>query len=249
MELTSGNKERSSNRLLVQLARTDDDVRAAQRLRYEVFAGELTARLGDGAGGIDEDGFDRFCDHLLVRSGDGEVIGTYRILRPAGACQAGGYYSETEFDLSRLRLLGSQMIEVGRACVRKDHRDGRVIGRLWSGLLRYIVEGGFRYVVGCASIEARDGLGRAESACRHLLANHLAPHPWRVFPWHPFAVPDSAPPDESAVPSLIQGYLRLGAVVCGEPAWDPDFRCADVLMLLPVERINVRYVERLLRLA
>lgn len=109
-------------------ARTEEDVRAAQRLRHEVFVGEMGARLSVPAGspeGHDIDLFDPYCEHLLVRlttedGESGEVIGTYRVLTPASAKRVGGLYSETEFDLTRLRGLRSKMVELGRSCVHPD---------------------------------------------------------------------------------------------------------------------------------
>jgi len=112
----------------VQWARHQDDVRAAQRLRYDVFAGEMGARLNTPLAGHDVDLFDNFCEHLLVRDqATGQVIGTYRVLTPAQAKRVGSFYSDTEFDLTRLRSLRERMVELGRSCVHPDHRHGGVI--------------------------------------------------------------------------------------------------------------------------
>ncbi|RZI96574.1 MAG: GNAT family N-acetyltransferase, partial [Rubrivivax sp.] len=116
----------------VAWARHHDEVRAAQRLRYEVFAGEMGARLSTDVAGHDVDLFDDFCEHLLVRdAASGQVIGTYRVLTPAQAKRVGSTYSDTEFDLTRLRTLRERMVELGRSCVHPEHRQGGVILALW----------------------------------------------------------------------------------------------------------------------
>src|SRR5262245_21911199 len=138
--------------LVVTLARSEDDVRIAQRLRWRVFVDELGARIESAEPGLDADRFDAHCDHLLVRERDtGDVVGTYRMLPPERVARAGGLYAETEFHLTH--LLGiDRLVEVGRACVRRDYRTGSVISLLWAGLLRYLLDGGHEFVVGCASI-------------------------------------------------------------------------------------------------
>lgn len=242
---------RSADRaLVVTLARTQDEVRAAQQLRWQVFVEELGARVDSPEHGLDADRFDPHCDHLLVRhAASDEVIGTYRMLPPERVARAGGFYAENEFHLTRLLGLHRRMVEVGRACVRADHRNGGVISLLWSGLLRYLVERGHEFVIGCASIDLGGDMRPAAALCRLLVREHLSPPDWRVFPRCP--LPCDPPPDVEAapLPPLLKGYLRLGALVCGEPAWDPAFNTADVLVLLPLERMNRRHAARLLRAA
>jgi putative hemolysin len=148
--------------------------------------------------------------------------------------------------------LPGRLVEVGRACVDPAHRGGSVIALLLAGLTRFVVARGYDYVIGCASIDVARGAGAAEAAdlCRRLMTEHLAPDEWRVVPYTPFHVGAAAdgrrvsPPDW---PPLIKAYLRFGASVCGEPAWDPVFRTADVLMLLPMATMNPRFRARLLR--
>lgn len=234
--------------LEVRLAETAADVCAAQRLRYEVFAEELGARLGGAAVGLDRDRFDAYCDHLIVRAQpSGAVVGTYRILPPDGRRRAGGWYCADEFDVGRLQNFADQTIEVGRACVDPAFRSGHAITLLWAGLLRYVLGRRCQYVIGCASIATDDGGHIAASVCRRLLQDHLAPPAWRAVPRRAFVlegwleIPDAPPPP------LLKGYLRLGAQACGEPAWDPHFNTADLLMVLALDRITPRYADRLLR--
>jgi putative hemolysin len=239
--------EQRAHRLYVQIARTVCEVRAAQRLRYEVFATEMGARLNGPEAGVDEDRFDAHCDHLLVReAGSGDVVGTYRILGPRAAERAGGYYSEQEFDFTRLTPLRSTLVEIGRFCVRADHRTGSAITLLWACLARYMLAGGHAFLVGCASLSMADGGRTAASAYRRIAARHLSPPEYRAEPFRrlPRQCAEDVPPVE--LPPLIRGYLKVGAYVCGEPAWDADFNTADLLMLLPLAQLNPRYARHYL---
>jgi putative hemolysin len=232
------------------LAETPAEVRQAQRLRYAVFAGEMGARMPSAPLGLDRDRFDAFCDHLIVREQrGGRVVGTYRILPPEGRARAGGWYAAHEFDVSGLEASAHRIIEVGRACVDPAYRRGHAITLLWAGLLRYTLVGGYDHVIGCASLTIEDGGQMAASLCRYLLQHHLAPPAWRVVPRCAFALDVARDIADAPLPALLKGYLRLGAQVCGAPAWDGEFRTADLLMMLPLAQTNPRYVERLLRAA
>ncbi|MEW6254253.1 MAG: GNAT family N-acyltransferase [Pseudomonadota bacterium] len=236
-----------ASRYHVSLAVDDCEIREAQRLRYKVFAEEMGARLSTVVPGHDIDLYDPYCDHLLVRDrASSEVVGTYRILTPESARRVGSYYSEQEFDLTRLHCLRPRMAELGRSCVHPDHRSGAVIARLWLGLADYMTRYGYEYLVGCASIGMADGGHYAARVHREVASTHLAPVEWHVTPR--FRLPVDSLDDGAAaeLPPLIKGYTRLGALVCGEPAWDPDFNTADLLMLLPLARLNQNYARRFL---
>ena len=236
-----------ASRYHVSLAVDDSEIRQAQRLRYKVFAEEMGARLSSALPGHDVDLYDPFCDHLLVRElASGEVVGTYRILPPDAARRVGSYYSEQEFDLTRLNFLRPRMAELGRSCVHPAHRSGGVIARLWIGLADYMTRYGYEYLVGCASIGMADGGHIAASVHRQIVERHLAPVEWRATPRYRLPVEALDDGRTAALPPLIKGYTRLGAMVCGEPAWDPDFNTADLLMLLPMAQLNRRYARRLI---
>lgn len=240
----------SKRRLTFSLAHNVAEVTEAQRIRFKVFGEEMGAKLPSAALGLDIDRFDAFCDHLLVRDhGDNKVVGTYRILPPEQAVQAGGYYSETEFDLSRLQHLRDRMVEVGRSCVHQDYRDGATITQLWSGLADYIGKRNHEYLIGCASISMGDGGHYAASVYNKVHKLHAAPAEYRVFPHCRLPLESLNGDLEVAIPPLIKGYLRLGAYIAGEPAWDPDFNCADLFILMPVSRMNARYAKHFLRKA
>ena len=134
--------------LVVGLAQSADEIELIQRLRYDVFSTEYGALLGDNQDGIDRDAFDPWCEHLMVKElGTDNVVGTYRILTPHQAKRAGGYYSESEFDLAGLGDIRLQLVEFGRACIHEDYRQGSALMMLWSGLAEILKQG--RYDKAC----------------------------------------------------------------------------------------------------
>jgi putative hemolysin len=237
-------------RYTVTLARDEEDVRAAQRLRHDVFAGEMGALLATPQPGLDIDAFDAYCDHLLVRdTATGQVVGTYRLLPPERAAIAGRLYSEGEFDLTALDAIRPGLVEVGRSCVRPGHRDGAVIGLIWAGIARYMTDRGHEWLAGCCSVPLADGGALASATWDRVRAKHLAPEDYRVRPLLPWTPDGAAAPATGAeLPALLRGYLRLGAWVCGEPAHDPDFGVADLYVLLSMRRVNPRYLKHFLSL-
>lgn len=237
-------------RYTVTLARDEEDVRAAQRLRHDVFAGEMGAVLATPRPGHDVDAFDAYCDHLLVRdTATGRAVGTYRLLPPERAALAGRLYSEGEFDLAALDAIRPGLVEVGRSCVHPDHRDGAVIGLIWAGIARYMTDRGHEWLAGCCSVPLADGGSLARATWERVRDKHLAPEEYRVRPLRPWTPGPAATPATGAeLPALLRGYLRLGARVCGEPAHDPDFGVADLYVLLSMRRVNPRYLKHFLSL-
>ncbi|MGW2671329.1 GNAT family N-acetyltransferase [Streptomyces sp. NPDC001272] len=237
-------------RYTVRLARDEDEVRAAQRLRHQVFAGELGARLDGPEPGLDSDAFDAYCDHLLVLDEEtGQVVGTYRLLPPERAAVAGRLYSEGEFDLSALAPIRPDLVEAGRSCVHPGHRNGAVIALIWAGLARYMERTGHNWIAGCCSVPLADGGVLAAATREAVLARNLAPQEYRVtphLPWSPEGV--TLPGGRVELPPLLRGYIRLGAWVCGEPALDAGFGCADLYVLLSLRRTNPRYLSHFLSL-
>ncbi|MEU3148044.1 MULTISPECIES: GNAT family N-acetyltransferase [unclassified Streptomyces] len=243
-------KPAAPTRYTVTLARDEDDVRAAQRLRHDVFAGELGALLSTSRPGLDVDPFDAYCDHLLVREEvSGQVVGTYRLLPPERAAVAGRLYAETEFHIAALDPIRPGLVEVGRSCVHPDHRDGAVIGLIWAGIARYMTDRGHEWLAGCCSIPLADGGALAAATWDRVRGKHLAPEEYRVRPLRPWRPPAAAPAARTELPALLRGYLRLGAWVCGEPAHDADFGVADLYVLLPMSRVDQRYLRHFLSLA
>lgn len=229
--------------LIMRLARTNEDLEAIQRLRYQVFTEEMNAVFPEAVDGLDCDRFDPWCEHIMVKEiSSGQVVGTYRMLTPANARRAGGYYSASEFDLSGLGPIADQFVEAGRSCTHPDYRSGAVIMLLWTGMAELMARGGFRYLLGCASVSLRDdGVTAAEvwRMARRSMEQH--PDAPCVVPLNRYPVEklDSVLP--ARVPPLIKGYLKIGARICGEPAWDPDFNTADFPVMLDVNDMDSRY--------
>lgn len=228
-----------------------DEVRAAQRLRYQIFAGEMGARLNTDVPGHDIDLFDDYCEHLIVRDqATREVIGTYRVLTPAQAKRVGSTYSDLEFDLTRLRMLRERMVELGRSCVHPEHRHGGVIMALWGALGEFMVRNQLDTMIGCASIPMlHNGVlsgDVAASIWKQLKETHLASIEYHVRPRLPLPVEELNGDLEVEPPALIKGYLRLGTKVLGAPAWDPDFNSADLPMLMRLQDLPARYRKHFL---
>ncbi|MGB3302531.1 GNAT family N-acetyltransferase [Gordonia sp. (in: high G+C Gram-positive bacteria)] len=230
------------------------EIEAAQRLRFNVFNSEVgySDSIGDAASGLDADTFDDFCDHLLVHHlPTGQLVGCARVLPPPRAIAAGGWYSATEFDLDELSPIRGETVEMGRAVVDANHRSGSVTAMLWAALLGYLEEGGYRYLMGCVSVplESPIGRGRELRGIRDLARDkHRAD--WQVFPFRPVEVDGLSldqlePPTTNRLPALLRGYVRLGARVCGEPAFDEIFDVGDFLTVLDRHRGDQRYTERL----
>jgi len=237
---------RATAAVAVVWARHLDEVREAQRLRHAVFCTEMGARLSTPIPGHDIDLFDDFCEHLLVRDAtSGQVVGTYRVLTPAQALRVGSTYSDTEFDLTRLRSLRDRMVELGRSCVHPEHRHGGVILALWGALAEFMARNKLDVMIGCASIpmlhQGAVSGDVAASIWRQLQASHLAPIELQVRPRLPLPVERLNSTLEAEPPALIKGYLRLGAKVLGAPAWDPDFNTADLPMLMRLQDLPSRY--------
>lgn len=230
----------------VTWAKHQDEVREAQQLRYQVFANEMGARLPQTLAGHDIDLFDDYCEHLLVRDAQSQkVIGTYRVLTPAQAKRAGGTYTDTEFDLTRLRHIRDRMVELGRSCVHSNYRHGGVILSLWGALFEFMSRNQLDTMIGCASIPMlHNGIisgDVAASVWRQLKNDAISSVEFHVRPRLPLPIDDLNAELTVEPPALIKGYVRLGAKVLGAPAWDPDFNTADLPMMMRVSDLPRRY--------
>ena len=238
----------SFSKLSLSLASTPEEVREVQRLRYKIFIEAMGLSALANADGLDQDDFDSYCDHLIVRDTRTlKVVGTYRVMSPHAARKMGRFYSEQEFDLSRLDNFRGSIAEAGRACIHPDYRSGAVIMLLWAGLAAFMKKEHCQYLIGCASISLADGGHNAAALYHALRDTNLAPPEYRVTPHTPFPIEEREPRHMPQIPPLIKGYLRSGAWVCGEPAWDPDFHSADLFLLLPLAKLDSRYARHYLK--
>ena len=232
----------------VRLAASEADRMAAFRLRFLVFNLELNEGLEAAyATGHDRDEFDAFCDHLIVEhAGTGNVVGTYRLQSGAMASSNAGFYSEREFNFGPYRPLQESVIELGRACVHRDHRSPEVLYLLWRGIAQYAVHHGGRYLIGCSSLTSQDpahGAAVYRALRKYLVEPHL-----RTTPRPDFAMPPAEPGNASdKIPKLLRTYLAVGARICGPPAIDREFKTIDFLTLMDLDALHPRLRARFLR--
>jgi L-ornithine Nalpha-acyltransferase len=246
--------------LETRLARSADEVRAAQSLRYQVFVEEMNASVSAECHRLrrDMDAWDRPCDHLLVldRSIEGEgneqIVGTYRLLRQSVARENDGFYSACEFDVHDLidRHPGKTFMELGRSCVLAPYRTKRTVELLWQGIWAYALTHKVDVLFGCGSFP---GTIPAEHALALSFLHHtlLARDEWAVRAKRDLYRTMDLMPKEAidsrraltALPPLIKGYLRLGAMIGNGAVVDHAFRTTDVLVVLPVSQISGRYIS------
>ena len=241
-------------RYAARLARSEEEVRRAQQLRFEIFNLELGEGLAESyATGLDIDPFDEFCDHLIVEEvATSEIVGTYRLQTGQLAAANLGYYSEREFDFTPYEPFRCETIELGRACVHVDHRNFNLLHLLWRGIARYAVERNARMLIGCSSISSQDptdGAAVYRQLQRYLTSPALRTHPRSEFVVARLGDPglsqlavthgpgSSIPVTAGASSRLLRAYLAIGARICGPPAIDREFGTIDFLTLLDLQAL------------
>jgi putative hemolysin len=230
----------------VRLATNLDEVRAAQTLRFEVFNLELHEGLAESFdNGRDEDPFDAVCDHLVVEHlPSRSVVGTYRLQAGTKAQNYLGYYSAKEFEFDVFEPLRREIIELGRACVHRQHRNLVVLGLLWKGIADYAQQYGARYLLGCSSLSSQDPAVGA-SAYAELCRRHLAPPEYRTKPLPAFdCALEQLAMESPKIPKLLRAYLTIGAKICGPPALDQEFKTIDFLTLLDLQALPLGVRDR-----
>lgn len=248
--MTSPQSQSVDPQFRIALAQNADQLRAAQRLRYDVFIDELGGQGAqvDHDARLERDQFDAAFDHMLLYDDSvGAVVGVYRLLRQDVAAQVGQFYSEDEYDLTALRQSGRRLLELGRSCLHRDYRGGTAMFHLWSALAQYVAEHKIEVMFGVASFQGIDP--RALAAPLSLLHHrHLAPENMR-----PRAIGTSvqamdliAPADLDRraamlqIPALIKAYLRLGGTVGDGAFVDHNFNTTDVCVMMDTARMNTR---------
>lgn len=231
-----------------RLAVNAEEIRAAQKLRFEIFNVELNEGLEESyATGLDEDPFDAVCDHLIVEHLPSQkIVGTYRLQTGTSAAKNLGYYSAQEFDFAIYEPLRAEIVELGRACVHRRHRNLIVLGLLWKGIANYAKERDARYLFGCSSITSQDAAVGA-SAYSELCRKFLAPVEWRTKPRVEFDCSLAQLASEPMeIPKLLRAYLSLGAKICGPPALDRHFKTIDFLTMMDLELLSPAARQRFL---
>lgn len=243
----------------VKISRDPQEVEEAQRLRYQIFFGEM--------GGVshnpevvsqqrDFDAFDAVCDHLLVvdhdkKRGEGRVVGTYRLLRREPMKALGRFYTESEFNIEALKALQGDILELGRSCVHADYRNRAVMQLLWRGIGEYVSRNNIRIMFGCASFVGTDPEEYAE-ALSYLYHFHLAPEDRRPVAQPDHFVPMNRMPKDAIdekralaqLPALIKGYLRLNGKIGDGCYIDTECRSLDVSIVVETDLVTEKYVKR-----
>ncbi|WP_263365334.1 GNAT family N-acetyltransferase [Edaphobacter bradus] len=232
---------------VARLALTEAERSAAFRLRFIVFNLEMNEGLESSfADGYDKDLYDEVCDHLIVEEkASGAIVGTYRLQMGDVAGRNFGYYSEQEFSFAPYEAMRGQIVELGRACIHREHRSPEVLHLLWRGIARYSLANGGRYMMGCCSLNSLDAeVGHAVYAS---LGNCLVDPELRTVPTPAFALPRREMKlAEQRAPKLLRAYLAIGAKICGEPAIDREFGTIDFLTLLDLQTLHPRVAQRFL---
>ena len=237
----------------VKITRKKTDIEAAQKLRFEVFNLEMHKGLeASYERGLDADPYDSACEHLIVRDfKQNRIVGTYRLLLGSRTNPRLGFYSEQEFDLRRIKNLKGELLELGRSCVHREYRDRALIEVMWQTIAEYIRRHNVRYLFGCASLPTTDP--RDVSGAFALFKDqYYAAEKCRVYPLpeksfgalQPNATVRNPRGVLLRLPSLIKGYLRLGAKVCGPPALDTEFGTTDFFLLMDVKRLSPEHRHR-----
>ncbi|MFY0595726.1 MAG: GNAT family N-acetyltransferase [Cognatishimia sp.] len=243
----------ATDHFTLKLASSDEDIRAAQHLRYQVFVQELGGQgdLVDHDAQLERDVYDPHFDHLMLLDstrGDtvrDQVVGVYRLLRDDMMPKIGRYYTEGEYDLTVLKNSGRKLMELGRSCLHTDYRGGAAMYLLWNGLADYVHEHGVEILFGTASFHGTD-IGALKESLSMLHHRHLAPENLRVraVKNHYQNMSLCAEADINRVkamrevPALIKGYLRLGGYIGDGAFVDRDFNTTDVCLVMDTEKLN-----------
>lgn len=245
----------TSENLSLKIAENDDEIEQAQRLRYKVFYEEMGAHPDEkmGADGREIEFYDAYCDHLLVvdsKLPKGEqIIGTYRVLRQETVQEHNiKFYTENEFDLSKLRASGGKIMEVSRSCVLPSHRSKMAINLLWKGIAAYVFAHKVDYLIGTPSLNGTDINEHFQTLAYlrnfHLADESIRPRVIEEF-YNPLPEIDKDSMDVKrafmALPPLLKGYMRIGGVIGDGVFIDHQFNCIDVAIVVPIANVTDRY--------
>ena len=257
------NPENNTNRMEVRLAIDESELRAAQKLRYQVFFEELNAKpsIEVAEQRRDFDKYDEFCDHLLLLDktlgkGAEAIVGTYRLIIKNNAKKLGGFYSSGEFDIKLLENYSEDILELGRSCIAPNYRDRNCMNLMWRGVSNFVVERNITIMFGCASLPGTDTL-KLQLPLNYLYYHHLAPSQFRVSPLTERRVemktltPDAINLKQAIrqLPPLLKGYLRLGGFVGDGAVVDSQFNTTDVLLMVKTDMIKDRYAQHYIKTA
>lgn len=246
-----------TDKILVRLATSPEEVEAAQRLRYKVFYEELCAKPSEEMQKLRRDinHFDDVADILIVideglDEAEERIVGTYRLLRREIADAYGHFYTSDEFDISPLLNSGAELLELGRSCVLEPYRTRPVLQKMWAGIAEYVAEYNIGLMFGCASFPGTD-VDAISQQLAYLYHYHLASENLCPKALDSVYVDMNLHPKESidakrvfaAMPPLIKGYLRLGASIGNGAFVDPQWNSIDVCIVMPTHLVTDKYFK------
>jgi putative hemolysin len=218
--------------LSVSMALGADEIHETLRLRHQVFIEEMGVNLRPRANAVEEDEFDQYCRHILVRDDlTGKVVGTTRLLLQDDAVLAGMFITETCFELEQVLSLPGRFMEIGRLCIHADYRQGDVLYLLWAAIVQQMLAHDIDHVLACVSLPMDEDGAYARALITQLPARHFTPRDLRATPRLPLPKRQAAMTLPLTKPASLLASLRRGALVCGDCCWNPVFDCAEVLML------------------
>ncbi len=233
--------------LTVSIAIEAQEIRETQRLRHQVFVAEMRANLRCCASDIQEDEFDQYCRHIVVRDlATGEVVGSTRLLLQDDAGDAGMYFAETGFDIENILKLPGRFMEIGRQCIRVDYRNGNVPRLLWTAIIQQMQAHDIDHLLGCVNLPMSEGGAYARALVAQLPIRYFTPRSLRATPRLPLPVGGAANGLPLMPPAPLTACLRMGALLCGDAGWDPVFDCADILVLAHREQLAPRHARQFL---
>ncbi|WP_239634570.1 GNAT family N-acyltransferase [Paenibacillus sp. H1-7] len=252
---TATQASHSQSNLCVRLAANSEEIEQAMRLRYQVFVEEERNMMLLNENGLEQDPYDTYCDHLIVKDLDSDhVVGTYRLLPGERAISNIGFYSETEFDLSGIQEWKRDALELGRSCIDPAYRSGKAIQMLWEGIASYITEYDYRFLIGCASVhmQSMEEVNFIYSLLKHkqVITDRFGIHP---HPTHQIQGLQQLECDLNEkelfrkLPPLMKGYQWLGAEIGGDPAYDAIFDTVDFFIVLEKDRVTRKYKKHFLK--
>ncbi|MAR93071.1 MAG: hemolysin [Pseudomonadales bacterium] len=243
---------KASPRIFAEFIHSEQEIRQVQQMRYQVFCAEykveLPVNMVWNGQPVDVDDLDDHCLHLVVRdAASGDIIGYTRVLTCEQAAKVGHYYSSHEFEINNIIKRPGRFLEIGRTCIHPRHRNGATIAVLWAFLARFMQENDYRYLFGCASVSLDDGGAMLAALMPVIREKFMADEEYRVFPKVPFPGADKHTDLKPSFPPLLKAYTRMGAQICGDACWDPDFNVADLFVLLDVNNVANRYARHFLK--
>ena len=248
-----------STSLKLFIATDKNQIIESQKLRYEIFYKEMGAEPSPQMKKEERD-FDKFddhCEHLLVQdTNTKKIVGTYRMLKREHAKSAGSFYSETEYNIDKLKAYNGEILELGRSCVHKNYRSKLVLQLLWSGIIAYILDNDIKLLFGCASFHGA-GIELHKECLSYLYHYHLAPENLRARPLDNYynnmniIAKENLPKEKEILmklPPLVKGYLGVGAYIADGSFVDWPFNSTDVGIIVETKNIPQRLFDKLYKL-